>query len=80
MPTPSALVLITSIVYGKICLETKNLFLSPPRVLKAIYIASAAAVASSRRDALAMSIAVSSVIIVWKLRRDSRRPYEISAW
>lgn len=37
-------------------------------------IPSAAAVASSRREAFAMSIEVNDVTIVWKLTRDSSRP------
>jgi hypothetical protein len=43
-------------------------------------IASPAAVASSSSDALATSIAVRSVTIVWKLINDSSRPCAISAW
>ena len=42
-------------------------------------IASAAAVASSSIEALAMFIAVRSVTIVWKFSSDSNRPCEISA-
>ena len=42
-------------------------------------IASAAAVASSSSDALAISIAVRSVIIVWKFSSASSRPCAISA-
>ena len=42
--------------------------------------ASAAAVGSSRSDAFAMSIAVRSLTMVWKLRRASSRPCEISGW
>jgi hypothetical protein len=42
--------------------------------------ASAAAVASSSRDALAMSKPVRSHTIVWKLRSASSLPWEISAW
>jgi hypothetical protein len=41
--------------------------------------ASAAAVASSSSDALAISMPVRSAIIVWKLIKDSRRPCAISA-
>ena len=41
--------------------------------------ASAAAVASSSIEALAMSRAVSSLTIVWKFNSASRRPWEISA-
>ena len=42
-------------------------------------IASAAAVASSSIEALAMSSAVRSVTIVWKFSSASSRPWEISA-
>jgi hypothetical protein len=45
-----------------------------------MFIASAAAVASSRREALASGKPVRSPIMVWKLMRASRRPCEISAW
>ena len=45
-----------------------------------IVIASAAAVASSSIEALAMSSPVSSLTIVWKFNSASRRPWEISAW
>jgi hypothetical protein len=40
---------------------------------------SAAAVPSSRREALAISRPVREVVRDWKLMRDSRRPWEISA-
>ena len=43
-------------------------------------IASAAAVDSSSIDALAMSMPVRSVTIVWKLRSASSRPWLISGW
>ena len=46
----------------------------------AIAIASAAAVASSSSDALAISMPVSSQIIVWKFSSASSRPCAISAW
>ena len=45
-----------------------------------IVIASAAAVASSSRDALAISLPERSETIVWKFRSASKRPCEISAW
>jgi hypothetical protein len=47
---------------------------------RAIVIASAAAVASSSREALAISRPVSSVTIVWKFSSASRRPWLISGW
>jgi hypothetical protein len=40
--------------------------------------ASAAAVASSRSEALAMGREVSEMATVWKLMRDSRRPWDCS--
>ena len=43
-------------------------------------IASAAAVASSSSEAPATGRPVRSAIIVWKLSRISRRPWEISDW
>ena len=43
-------------------------------------IASAAAVASSSSEALAIASPVRSDTIVWKLSSASRRPCEISAW
>jgi len=43
-------------------------------------IASAAAVASSSIDALAIAIEQRSQIIVWKLTSASSRPCEISGW
>ena len=43
-------------------------------------IASAAAVASSSSEALAISMPVSSQIMVWKFSSASSRPCAISAW
>ena len=42
--------------------------------------ASAAAVASSSIEALAISVPVRSVTIVWKVMSASSRPWEISGW
>ena len=42
--------------------------------------ASATAVLSSSREALAVSSPVRSVTIVWKFRRASNRPWLISGW
>ena len=42
--------------------------------------ASAAAVASSSSDALAMSMPVRSATTVWKFSSASSRPWEISGW
>ena len=47
---------------------------------RAMVIASAAAVASSRSEALARSRPARSETIVWKLRSASSRPCEISGW
>jgi hypothetical protein len=83
IPSGSALERSTSIVCGRQRLLTRHTGRCPPagvavrtRRIKAI--ASAAAVASSRSEALATSIPVKSVTIVWKLRSDSRRPCAIS--
>ena len=54
--------------------EIKNLDFFPLLMLMHMAMASAAAVPSSRREALDMGMPVRSVIMVWKLRRDSRRP------
>lgn len=42
--------------------------------------ASAAAVPSSRREALATSMPVRSATMVWKFKRLSSRPWAISGW
>ena len=42
--------------------------------------ASAAAVPSSSSEALARSMAVRSLTMVWKFNNASRRPCEISGW
>ena len=47
---------------------------------RASVMASAAAVASSSIDALAMAMPVRSQTMVWKLTSASMRPCEISAW
>ena len=80
MPIGSARVRTTAIVCGWHSASTKNVL--PPFSLSrcSIAIASAAAVGSSSSDAFAMSIAVRSLTIVWKLRSASRRPCEISGW
>ena len=50
------------------------------RKLNIIVAASAAAVASSSKDALARGIPVKSHTAVWKFNNASNRPCEISAW
>jgi len=80
MPCGWARVFTTSIVCGWQADETKN---TPPGVgftRAQSIIASAAAVPSSSREALAISKPVSSQTMVWKLSNASRRPWEISAW
>ncbi len=60
---------------------TKNRCLpSAPLMPCDIVIASAAAVPSSSSDALAISMPVRSITIVWKLSSASSRPCAISAW
>ena len=45
-----------------------------PELAKNMVMASAAAVPSSSKDALAMCIEVKDMTMVWKLTSDSRRP------
>ena len=65
---------------------TKNAFFSAfpdtsaPAMPRHMAIASAAAVASSSRLALASGRAVRSLTIVWKFSSASSRPCAISAW
>ena len=60
--------------------ETTKTLLLLLTVRIAKVMASAAAVASSSMEALAMSIAVRSVTMVWKFTSASMRPWLISAW
>ena len=76
----SARVRTTSMVCGWHSWSTKNVCNFSPLIRCSIAIASAAAVGSSSSDALARSIAVRSLTIVWKLRSASSRPCEISGW
>ena len=72
-----------SIVCGWQASETKKVRCSeaPPSLSRwHIIMASAAAVPSSSMEAFAISSPVRSQTIVWKLRRASRRPCDISAW
>ena len=50
------------------------------RTLMESLFASAAALASSSSEQLPISMPVSEMVIVWKFRSASRRPWEISAW
>ena len=74
IPNPSARVLRTEMVCGATPGSTRNIFFFCEEDAKDMTIASAAAVASSRRDALAMCMPVREMTIVWKLTRDSKRP------
>jgi hypothetical protein len=80
MPSGLARVRTTSMVCGwQSPAMTKVLDLLLTLRLASV-IASAAAVASSSIDALAMGMAVRSHTMVWKLTSASMRPCEISAW
>lgn len=61
-------------VWGATPLSAKKVRFFPFDPLKAMTMPSAAAVASSRSDALAISIDVNDITIVWKLTNDSKRP------
>mmetsp|Transcript_54650 Transcript_54650/g.102318 ORF Transcript_54650/g.102318 Transcript_54650/m.102318 type:complete len:214 (-) Transcript_54650:527-1168(-) len=65
IPAASARVLTKALVCGCTLLSTKNLSRLPLVSAKHMLIASAAAVASSRRDALAMGMPVRSDTMVW---------------
>jgi len=87
MPSGSARVCITAMVCGWVSAWTQNTVRrcaaapSAPRACSThIIMASAAAVASSSSDALAIGSAVRSSTMVWKLSSASSRPCEISAW
>ena len=70
----------TSIVCGWQSPATMNVSLLLRTLRLASVIASAAAVASSSIDALAIAMPVRSHTMVWKLTSASIRPCEISAW
>ncbi len=80
MPSGLARVWMTSIVCGWQSPATTKTSLFDFTLRLASVIASAAAVASSSIDALAIGIPVRSQTMVWKLISASRRPCEISAW
>ena len=72
-------------VWGNTASSTKNRFLPAltwgrGRAANNIAIASAAAVPSSSKEALATSIPVKSMTMVWKFSSASKRPCAISAW
>ena len=70
----------TSSVCGCTFFDTKNTLDFDFAERLASVIASAAAVASSSSEALAISMPVRSASMVWKLISASMRPCEISAW
>ena len=81
MPSGSARVRSTSRVCGRQSASArKTLPAFGPATRRASVIASAAALASSSREALATASPVRSATIVWKLSSASRRPCEISGW
>ena len=85
MPRCAARERKTAHVWGKTPSDTTNRF-TPAlaalrlRALKSMVMASAAAVASSSKLALANSMPVRSHTMVWKFIRASNRPWAISAW
>ena len=80
MPSGSARVWMTSMVCGCASPATMKRLLAALTERRASVMASAAAVASSSMEALAMSMPVRSVTMVWKLTSASIRPWLISAW
>ena len=80
MPSGRARVARTLRICGCRSAAAKNRdFLRLPAA-NAMFIASAAAVASSSREALAISSPVRSLIMVWKFSSASSLPCEISGW
>jgi hypothetical protein len=80
MPSGLARVWITSIVCGWQSPATRKTLLLLLTLRLAKVMASAAAVASSSMEALAIGMPVRSQTMVWKLISASMRPCEISAW
>ena len=80
MPMGSARVCTTAMVWGWHRSDTKKRLRSPFTLPARRLMASAAAVPSSRREALPMSRPVRSMHMVWKFSSASRRPWAISAW
>ena len=74
----SARVRTTARVAGWQSTSTRNTFEEERLALRHRVMASAAAVASSSMEALARSMAVRSLTMVWKLSRASSRPWAIS--
>ena len=80
MPIASARVRTTSMVCGSASLSTTNGPVALRLARRTSVIASATAVPSSRRLALAVGSPVRSPTTVWKLISASSRPWEISGW
>jgi hypothetical protein len=80
MPSGCARVPITARVCGSVSASTTYTPLAALDERRASVIASAAAVASSSIDALAVGRPVRSATTVWKLSSASSRPWEISGW
>ena len=80
MPSGAARVCTTSMVCGWQSPATMKTLLLLLTLRLASVIASAAAVASSSMDALAMGMPVRSQTMVWKFSSASMRPWLISAW
>ena len=80
MPTGSSRVRRTATVWGRQSASTSTRRPPPPTVRRMSATASATAVASSRRDALAVGSPVRSATMVWKLSSASSRPWLISGW
>ena len=76
----AARVWITAMFWGWQSRSTKNALAFDFDRRSAMVIASAQAVASSSRDALATSSPVRSLTMVWKFSNASRRPWLISGW
>ena len=75
-----ALVLSTLMVWEKQFLSTKKILDFDFEIRLHKVIASAAAVASSSKEALEISRSVRSVTMVWKLSNASSLPCDISDW
>ena len=80
MPSGSARARTTAMVCGWVSASTKKAVAACLVERRIRVMASAAAVDSSSIEALAMSMPVRSVTIVWKLRSASSRPWLISGW
>ncbi len=80
IPNGSARVSITAWVCSWVSGSTTKTSPALPLARCSRAMASAAAVASSSIEALAISVPVRSVTIVWNVISASRRPCEISGW